>query len=197
MRRSLLLLVVLALGACSIPAPLKYQPGPDNRPEPPEPTAATSASVSASASGAVAVPECVRGSRITVGDGSAAMGLRAVGIELHNCGTAAFDVEGYPVLEVLGPDRQALDVRTLHGVDEVSPIDQWMVAPERVTVRPGKSARALLVWRNLTTDKAVTGAFVSVAVGDGQPAQVRELSVDVGSTGRVAVSPWVAGGSAP
>ncbi|MDI6105885.1 DUF4232 domain-containing protein [Actinoplanes sp. NEAU-A12] len=71
-------------------------------------------------------------------------------------------------------------------------IDRWAVEPKRVTVEPGGSVMAVLVWRSLTTDAetVATGAYVRVAPSAGQPRQTVALHVDTGNTGKVAVSPW-------
>jgi hypothetical protein len=141
------------------------------------------------------VSRCVGGVEISAGETEAAMGLRAVGIVLRNCGTQPYTVDGYPDLELLGDDREPLDVRVLHGVGEVAVIDRWAVEPEPVTLPPGGAVRALLVWRNLTTEaeKTATGAYVLVAPAPGRPRHTVALHVDTGNTGKVALSPWVAG----
>ncbi|HWS39621.1 MAG TPA: DUF4232 domain-containing protein [Actinoplanes sp.] len=177
MRRIALLLLVPVLAACSW-RPFQYRPEEPAEKKSPAPVVS-------------AAPPCLHGARITVGETDGAMGLRAVGIELHNCGRQAFDVDGYPVVEVLDADRVRLDVRAIHGVEETG---QGAVKPERVTVQPGESARASLVWRNVTTGEAVTGAFLSVAAAGGQPRHEVPIVVDVGSTGRVSVGPWTATG---
>src|SRR5690349_15614194 len=47
-------------------------------------------------------PQCLEpGVELTVGEVDAAMGLRAVGITLRNCGTGTYTVNGYPVVDVL------------------------------------------------------------------------------------------------
>ncbi|SDT57028.1 DUF4232 domain-containing protein [Actinoplanes derwentensis] len=186
MLRYLVLSLVLLLTACARP-PLADEPGTGRRSAPPVPGVSASVTVVRPA-----VPRCVQGARIALSETEGAMGLRATGIELYNCGKKSFTVDGYPVLDVLGEDRAELDVQTLHGVEKVHQVEQWIVSPKRITVRPGESARALLLWRNLTTDKVETGAFVSIAAAEGQPRHVLAEVVDVGSTGKVAVSPWVA-----
>ncbi|MEU4619680.1 DUF4232 domain-containing protein [Actinoplanes sp. NPDC023801] len=125
---------------------------------------------------------------------SAAMGLRATGLHLRNCGRKPLTVEGYPALELLDEDRKRLDVRVVQGVREVARIDHWEVEPRRETVEPGESLVSVLVWRNLTTDGAtiVTGEFLSVAPSGGLPGHTLALHVDAGNTGKVAVAPWIA-----
>ncbi|MDI6101768.1 DUF4232 domain-containing protein [Actinoplanes sp. NEAU-A12] len=176
------LAAVLLLAACARPDQIVT------------PETGRSAAVSAPPSSpAPPAPRCIGGVEITLGETSAAMGLRATGIELRNCGTAPYTVEGYPDLELLDDDRKPLDVRVLHGVAEVAMIEHWAVEPKPITVAPGERVRALLVWRNLTTEaeKIATGAYVHVAPATGQPRHIVAHHVDTGNTGKAAVSPWV------
>lgn len=140
-----------------------------------------------------ASPQCLApGVALSVGEVDAAMGLRAVGITLRNCGAAAYTVQGYPAVDVLDADRRILDVKVLDGTSNVATIERYNAPPKPVTVRPGGTAVAVLVWRNLTTDAATVakGEYVSVAPAAGQARHVLTLSVDPGNTGRLAVSPW-------
>jgi len=187
------LLAVLMVAACARPGSV---------PLPPETGRSTSASVPPSpraTSPAPLKPRCVDGVEISAGETSAAMGLRATGIELRNCGKKRYTVNGYPALDVLGDDRKKLDLRVLHGVSEVAMIDQWNVPPKRINLEPGESVTAVLVWRSLTTDaeEARTGAYLSVARADGEPRHTITHPVDAGNTGKVAVSPWVAAAQNP
>jgi hypothetical protein len=139
------------------------------------------------------VARCIDGLMISIGGQDAASGLRAVGIELRNCGGKPYQIKGYPVLKVLDEDRKPLDLRVLHGVGEVTVLPPWQVEPEQVTIAPGASATALLVWRNLTTDgeTVAVGEFLRVAATDGLPEHLLALHIDAGNTGKVAISPWV------
>lgn len=183
------LLTVLLVAACArpgtVPTPPEIGRSPSASAPPPSPRTTSPAPLK---------PRCVDGVEISAGETSAAMGLRATGIELRNCGKKRYTVNGYPVLDVLGDNRKKLDLRILHGVSEVATIDHWNVPPKRITVDPGESVTAVLVWRNLTTDaeKALTGAYLSVARADGEPRHTIAHPVDAGNTGKVAVSPWVA-----
>ncbi|GAA3191726.1 DUF4232 domain-containing protein [Dactylosporangium siamense] len=140
-------------------------------------------------------PACLApGVALTVGEVDAAMGLRAVGLTLRNCGTATYTVNGYPAVELLDADRAPLDVAVLNGTSNVSTIERFSGPPKRVDVKPGGTAVAVLVWRNLTTDAATVakGEYLSVAPAQGQPRHVLALMVDPGNTGKLAVSPWTA-----
>ena len=182
------LLTVLLVAACAQPGTGPTPPG-TGRSTPPSATPSLRTT-----SPPPPKPRCVDGVEISAGETDGAMGLRATGIKLRNCGKKRYTVDGYPALDVLGEDRKPLKLRVLHGVSEVAMIDQWNVRPKRITVEPGESVTAVLVWRNLTTDaeKAVTGAYLSVARADGEPRHRIPYSVDAGNTGKVAVSPWVA-----
>ncbi|MEV4517589.1 DUF4232 domain-containing protein [Dactylosporangium sp. NPDC049525] len=141
----------------------------------------------------VPTPACLApGVALSVGEVDAAMGLRAVGLTLRNCGTATYTVNGYPAVDVLGADRSVLDVAVLDGTSNVATIERYDVPPRRVDVPPGGTAVAVLVWRNLTTDAATVakGAYLSVAPAKGQPRHTLTLMVDPGNTGKLAVSPW-------
>ncbi|MFC4069732.1 DUF4232 domain-containing protein [Actinoplanes subglobosus] len=186
MRRASALPALLLLTACAPPGTV---PG-TGRSVPVEPV--PSVSVVSSAVPDMG-PRCVGGLLVRVSGEDAASGLRAVGIELHNCGTKPYQIKGYPELAVLGEDREPLDLRVLHGVGEVTALPPWQVEPKEETVEPGGSVSALLVWRNLTTDAetVAVGEFVRVAAAPGAPRHLLELHIDAGNTGKVAISPWV------
>ncbi|MFH8407992.1 DUF4232 domain-containing protein [Streptomyces sp. NPDC018019] len=133
----------------------------------------------------------IKGSRV-----DAAMGTRAMGITLTNCGTHPYRLDGYPGVRVLDEHRKPLDVKIGHGSDIVDD-----VGPEPLTLKPGEHARAVLMWRNRVTDvtgPAVNGAFLALtpAEGGGRPQTVREL-IDLGSTGKLGVTAWHREGPKP
>ncbi|BCJ49578.1 hypothetical protein Asp14428_10530 [Actinoplanes sp. NBRC 14428] len=136
------------------------------------------------------------GVRVEVGQGDAASGLRVLGLSLVNCGSRAYRVKGYPGLRALGADRNALGVRVLHGAATIAgsglPGDG---PPGPVVLEPGERAGATLAWRNTYDDlrePPVTVRFLEVAPVAGRPVQVvePEHGLDLGSTGRIAVSAW-------
>jgi hypothetical protein len=186
-RRVWSLAALLLLTACAAPGTVPESE--TGRPVPVQPAPP----VSTSATPPLPEPRCVNGLHVSVGEADAASGLRAVGIELTNCGTKPYQIEGYPDLAVLDEDREPLDVRVLHDVGEVTALPPWEVQPERETIAPGESVTALLVWRNLTTDAetVAVGEFVRVAAAAGDPRHVLPLHVDAGNTGKVAISPWI------
>ncbi|MEU0563001.1 DUF4232 domain-containing protein [Dactylosporangium sp. NPDC006015] len=142
-------------------------------------------------------PTCdAAGVALSVGEVDAAMGLRAVGVTLRNCGTTVYTLNGYPDIAVLDAEQRPLDVAVLDGTANVATIERYDgVRPKRLDVPPGGTAVAVLVWRNLTTDAATVakGEYISVAAAPGQARHTLTLSTDPGNTGKMGVSPWVAG----
>ena len=132
------------------------------------------------------------GVEISIGDGDAATGLRFIGITLRNCGTRPYTVKGYPAVTLLDAGQRTLPVRVVYGVDHVSLMPPYDKPPQRLVLAPGQTARAVVVWRNLTTDEAtiVNGEYLRVAGARGQPTHLLALHVDLGNTGILALSPW-------
>ncbi|QGV79434.1 DUF4232 domain-containing protein [Streptomyces ficellus] len=134
----------------------------------------------------------VSGVRVGTGMTEAAMGLRAMGLTLHNCGTRPFEVSGYPALDVLGEEREKLDVTVVRGSD----VDTT-TKPSVFVLAPGARATASVVWRNTVTRTdvvATNGAYVRVTPAPGAAAQTAAPQdggpLDLGNTGRVEVTPW-------
>lgn len=149
--------------------------------------------------GTPAPPTCpAAGVMLHLGEVNAAMGLRALGLSLVNCGPSAYRVDGYPAVRALDEQRTPLEVRVLRGVTDItSSLPGRHKTPRPVVLRPGERATAVVVWRNTYTD--VTGppvdvAYLEVAPAPGRPAQILapEGGLDLGSTGRLGVSPWQA-----
>jgi Protein of unknown function (DUF4232) len=136
------------------------------------------------------------GARLELGETDAAMGLRALGIDLINCGGEPYRVNGYPVVHVLDERRATLSVRVLHGVTAIAgPIPDWTGAPRPVVLKPGERATAVIVWRNTYDNISrppVYAPYLTVAPAARRPAQVLAPKdrIDLGSTGRLGVSPW-------
>ncbi|MFD3613990.1 DUF4232 domain-containing protein [Streptomyces sp. NPDC058676] len=135
------------------------------------------------------------GINITTDEGDAAMGLRVVGLWLENCGTADYHVEGYPRLALLDEDREPVDgVRILQGSGVITTAVTGSDDPPRpVTLKPGERARASLVWRNTTqAGVAVNVPYVRVRAKSGAAPFMVTPHLDLGTTGKLGVSPWQA-----
>ncbi|MET8833349.1 DUF4232 domain-containing protein [Micromonospora sp. NPDC004540] len=139
-------------------------------------------------------PACSpEGIRITELGVSAAMGLRAMGLELVNCGNRPYVLRGYPAPRLRDADGDPIAVQIIPGARPItSGFDQ---PPARLVLRPGERAGAALLWRNLVTDPTVVasnGAHLDVAPLPGRPTYPVELDgpIDLGNTGRLGVSAW-------
>ncbi|SNS66965.1 Protein of unknown function [Asanoa hainanensis] len=158
-------------------------PGPPPLPPTPPPTATTAA--------------CVDGVRLTAGPVDAASGLRAMGIVLENCGTRPYTLHGFPVVRVLDDQRAAVDVTVGNGSEPVSAKDSWDAPARAVTVPPGGTARARVLWRNtVTAGDPVIATYLSVAPTKGAKEQLLtpDGGLDLGTTGRLAVNAWTDAG---
>jgi hypothetical protein len=125
----------------------------------------------------------------------AAMGLRAMPVDMVNCGTIPYTISGYPAVRVLDNDRKPLDVKVSNGTSSIALIDGLDAAPKPVTLKPGEKVGAVLVWRNTVTDPTVTamnGTYLEIAPAGGQPPQTVTLNggIDLGNTGKLGVSAW-------
>ncbi|WP_165953916.1 DUF4232 domain-containing protein [Streptomyces sp. 8K308] len=162
-------------------APAAVSPGPT-------PTEITVPSTECPASGARVTPDVI----------DAAMGLRAGTIRLTNCGTEPYTVEGHPELILVGDDGvETLDIAVQHDTAEITAsLNGFDEPPRPVTLEPGEAAWATIAWRN-TTDLSgppVDARFVDVIPAPGEDAQriMPDGGIDLGTTGRLAVSPWTA-----
>ncbi|MBQ0981209.1 DUF4232 domain-containing protein [Micromonospora sp. M61] len=178
----------LALGAC-VPGDHRGQSG--DPPSPPPAAPGVSASPSASTDPLAECP--ASGVRIRSTGSDAAMGLRALGLELVNCGDRPYQLNGYPVLHVYDEQREPIMLRVVNGAKEItSGFDQ---PPRKVALAPDERATAVVLWRNLVTDSTVVatnGEFLTVAPAAGQPPHEVDPDgpVDLGNTGRIGVSAW-------
>ncbi|MEO3772400.1 DUF4232 domain-containing protein [Micromonospora sp. B9E7] len=176
--------VPLALSACT-PGDHRGQGGDGPRRQPIAPSPSVSVD---------ALPSCpASGVRIRSTGGDAAMGLRALGLELVNCGDRPYQLDGYPILHVFDEQREPIMLRVVNGAKEItSGFDQ---PPRPVTLAPAERATAVVLWRNLVTDSTVVatnGKYLTVAPAAGQPAAEVDPDgpVDLGNTGRIGVSAW-------
>ncbi|MER7698928.1 MULTISPECIES: DUF4232 domain-containing protein [unclassified Streptomyces] len=132
------------------------------------------------------------GIRVSADRGDAAMGLRVVGLHLENCGTRRYTVEGYPLLTLLDGGHQPVDgVDILEGGREIATGTGADEPPRPVTLGPGESASASLVWRNTTeSGTPVNVPHVRVRAKAGADPVTVTPNLDLGTTGRLGVGPW-------
>ena len=133
------------------------------------------------------------GIRVSADRGDAAMGLRVVGLHLDNCGTRDYTVDGHPLLELLDDDLKHVDgVKILDGGGEITPgsaDDKQQPGP--VTLGPGESATASLVWHNTTEfGTPVNVPYVRVRAKAGAAPVIVTPNLDLGTTGKLGVTPW-------
>ncbi|MFI2710211.1 DUF4232 domain-containing protein [Micromonospora sp. NPDC018662] len=139
-------------------------------------------------------PPCTpEGIRITELGVSAAMGLRAMGLELVNCGNQPYELRGHPAVKLRDADGDPITVRIIPGAKGIT--SGFDAPPTRLVLRPGERAGAALLWRNTVTDPTVVataGAQLDVAPVAGRPTQPVALDgpIDLGNTGRLGVSAW-------
>ncbi len=136
--------------------------------------------------------------RLREGGGDAAMGLRVADIQLVNCGTQPYVLDGYPQLTVLDKKRAPVEAEVVHGSGGITTgVPNFDAPPQQVTLEPGRAASFGMLWRNLVTDStvpAVEGWALEVTPKPGAPRLTVELthSVDLGNTGKLGISPWTA-----
>ncbi|WP_327399456.1 DUF4232 domain-containing protein [Streptomyces sp. NBC_01288] len=135
------------------------------------------------------------GIRVTAGPVNPALGLHAMDLTLENCGTRAYRVEGYPEVRLLDRDQQHVTgVSVIHGSAGIATVTGFDEPPSAVTLAPGETASAGLLWRNTTTGfggaayvhcltvAARSGSLPLLLTPDG--------GLDLGTTGRLGVGPW-------
>ncbi|MER5732756.1 DUF4232 domain-containing protein [Streptomyces sp. NPDC002138] len=141
------------------------------------------------------------GVRITEEPGDAAMGLRAGGLRLVNCSAEPYRLDGYPELRVLDAQARPVQVAVVHGADGITTgVPNVDRPPQPVTLMPGDPAVFPLLWRNTVTDgPAVEGWYVEVVPRPGAaPVRLRLVeSLDLGTTGKLAIGPWQTPRTAP
>ncbi|WP_331281171.1 DUF4232 domain-containing protein [Microbispora rosea] len=149
-------------------------------------------SVPADEAPAAAGPCPPSGIRVTLGNADAAMGLRVVGLRLENCSAHAYRLDGYPQLQLLDEDRKPVTgVEVLHGDGGISTVTGFDDPPQPVTLKPGQSVSAGLMWRNTVTDGiSVNVPYVRVNAKAGAPPVMVTPELDLGTTGKLGVSPW-------
>lgn len=144
-------------------------------------------------------PSCDTGLRFTEVSGDAAMGLRLLGVEVVNCGTQPFELNGYPQVKLFDEQRQQLDVKILDGSGGISLVEGFDIVPQPITLQPGERAKSAFMWRNTNTsyDPPLLGRHIDVAAVPGGTWQALvptppndDFYIDLGSTGRMGVKAW-------
>ncbi|MFE7838339.1 DUF4232 domain-containing protein [Streptomyces sp. NPDC057474] len=217
-RALLVAALTLAVGGCGLSEELDRERDPDragpsvsassagtDAPEglrASEPPGGAESQPGASPTGGTSTACPASGVRMVPGLVESAMGLRAMGVTLTNCGTKPYTVNGYPSIQVLDESGDPYgDVRVLQGSRHITTGVPDFGA-HTVTLKPGESARTDLVWRNTVTEAdvpAVNAPQLRIAPLAGRPAEVLtpEGGLDLGNTGRLATTAWaqVADGS--
>ncbi|WP_225829208.1 DUF4232 domain-containing protein [Streptomyces naphthomycinicus] len=132
------------------------------------------------------------GVRLTADDGDAAMGLRVVGLRLENCGTRAYALDGYPLLELLDKDLSPVDgIRIVRGSGGISTGTGFDAPARPLVLKPGQSAVSGLMWRNTTGfGTPVDVPYVRVRAERGADPVTVTPHLDLGTTGKLAVRAW-------
>jgi len=127
------------------------------------------------------------GIRYGAGVIEAALGHRAVVLTLANCGQSPQEINGYPDVRVLGPQRQPLDVRVNHDSSYMATDP----GPTKVTLATGEKLLSVVSWSATVTDgDTITGAALSVTTVPGEALQFLTVKTDLGTTGEVDVTAW-------
>lgn len=131
------------------------------------------------------------GMHVYADQGDAALGLRAVGLHLVNCGSRPVEINGYPEVELHDEDHETVDgVRILQGTAEIS-TGLGDDTPRPLVLRPGEVARASLAWRNTTgAGEPVNAPYVRVWAKPGADPVMVIPELDLGTTGKLGVGAW-------
>ncbi|MEW2475655.1 DUF4232 domain-containing protein [Micromonospora gifhornensis] len=191
-RRSVGALATLALLAGCAPTPDAGDTTAGATDAPP-PVATPSTGTPPTAGTTAPGPCPAEGVRINSLGVSAAMGLRAMGLELVNCGSRPYRLHGYPQLRLLDSDDNLIKVRVIAGARGIT--SGFDDPPRPLTLAPGEAAGAAVLWRNLVDDPTVVATNaqrLEVAPAEGEPTQevAVEGPIDLGNTNRVGVSAW-------
>ncbi|MFD8479452.1 DUF4232 domain-containing protein [Kitasatospora sp. NPDC059673] len=135
------------------------------------------------------------GVRLYADQGDSAMGLRVMGLHLVNCGTSPVTVNGYPQVQALDEKHRPVDaLQVLKGGAAIATGTGADTPPQRITLRTGEGAQAMVVWRNTNDNLAmdpVNAPYLRVrATPDAAPVMVTP-ELDLGTTGRLGVGAWV------
>ncbi|TDD61908.1 DUF4232 domain-containing protein [Kribbella antibiotica] len=115
-------------------------------------------------------------------DADAAMGVRVLGIHWENCGTRTVSLNGHPRLQVLDESHLPVNGVVITTDGKAQPL----------VLKRGERATATLTWRNtLEAGRPnVNSPYARVWAKGGAVPVMLTPEFDLGSTGKVAVSPW-------
>nr|WP_319739320.1 MULTISPECIES: DUF4232 domain-containing protein [unclassified Streptomyces] len=109
---------------------------------------------------------------VDMGEVQAALGHRAVGLTLTNCGSKPYRVDGYPSVRVLDDEGEPLPVK-------VNPGSSYMgtdPGPKEIMLKPGKSLHSLLAWVSTATGgDLIEGDALEIAPAPGLEARTFPL----------------------
>ncbi|MGN9776014.1 DUF4232 domain-containing protein [Micromonospora sp. H33] len=185
---------IVLLASCGPTDPPEAGPVPVRLPSPPQVTPSAGVDPITPSAGVDPMADCpASGIRIRALGVSAPMGLRALGVELVNCGTRAYPLHGYPALRLRDADGGPVPVRVIPGAKGIT--SGFDDPPRPLVLAPGERAGAAVLWRNLVTDPAVVATnaeHLEVAPAAGQPGQEVDTDgpIDLGNTDRIGVSAW-------
>ncbi len=210
---ALVCLLVLGTGGCGLSAELDRESNPERTTAAPTPSPAVAPPFSSSPRPDLSLPgtpglpersqdvpgrqteDCPKsGLRFQADRGDAAMGLRAMGLDVTNCGDRPYELNGYPAVTVLdGSGDPFPGVPTVEGTDQVSmaPEDP---GPRPITLGPGETAHAALYWRMNNTD----GVYLRVAPkkGDDTVTVQPPYPLDIGPENVLGTTAWQPSGPA-
>ncbi|MFD0022068.1 DUF4232 domain-containing protein [Streptomyces sp. NPDC058382] len=105
---------------------------------------------------------------VDMGPVEAALGHRAVGLTLTNCGAEPARVDGYPSVQAVDENGDALPVKVNPG----SSYFGQDKGPEEVMLAPGKTMKSLLVWVSTPTGgDLIEGDALEIAPAPGLEAR--------------------------
>ncbi|MDQ1035180.1 hypothetical protein QFZ75_001596 [Streptomyces sp. V3I8] len=194
---ALFCLLVLTANGCGLSAELDREANPGRtptptpspavvKPSPPPPDATPAPSPSVPGRQVKGCPKS--GLRFAADRGDAAMGLRAMGLDVTNCGDRPYTLNGYPAVTVLdGSGDPFPGVRTVEGTDQV-PMAPEDPGPRPLTLAPGRSAHAALYWRMHNTP----GVYLRVAPRQGDTTVTVQppYPLDIGPENVLGTTAW-------
>lgn len=146
------------------------------------------------------------GVRLSLVGADSAMGLRAVTIELANCGSKPYTVNGYPLVRLYDEEDQEVRVVAERGSGSVASPSSFDNPPQEVVLQPGEKAWSGLMWRNLVNDatvEATTAVRIEAATAEGRPwhdvpmdapngiGGTTTVDIDLGNTTALGVRAWL------